>query len=155
MESGVSVIFLDFDGVVRVAPSEPTGWIIEDHRCDFRADKFKLVLDAIKATQSILVISSDWKDFGEELVSDILDTYGLLEYLHNDWATPRLVGHRHQEVAEWLLRHPEVSSYVILEDLRENFRSCSEEMAERIVWTNNRHGLQPEHYGEIITKLKQ
>lgn len=152
----MNVIFLDFDGVVRV-PSEVSAWRISPYNSDFRADKFRLVLDAIKATQSGLVISSDWKDFGYELVSGILDEHGLLEYLHDDWATPRITSSgsfRHHEVQAWLDAHPNTEHYVILEDLRQNFEGCPPEMEKRIVWTNNRMGLQPEHFGEILEKMK-
>lgn len=127
--------------------------MIADYRCDFRKEKFKIVLDAIRASESVLVISSDWKDFGEIRVSQILDDHGLLEYLHDDWATPRLPTSRADEVKAWLTKHPECEGYVILEDLRKNFEGCGDEMENRIVWTNNRYGLMPQHFGEIIEKI--
>lgn len=149
-----TALFLDFDGVVRASDPNVPGWS-DGYNFGFQADKFRIVKNAICETQSILVISSDWKDFGYDVVSTILDEHGLLEYLHDDWATPRLTNsdeRRWNEVQDWLDRH-KPKGYCILEDLRRNFTGCSPEMNDRIVWTNNRMGLQPEHLAEIATKL--
>lgn len=149
-----TALFLDFDGVVRVEDPNVSGWS-SGFATDFQADKFRIVKDALIHTQSILVISSDWKDFGYEVVSTILDENGLLDYLHHDWSTPRLTRYpyrRWNEVEMWLAEH-QPKGYCILEDMKPNFYGCPPEMNDRIVWTNNRMGLQPGHFAEIITKL--
>ena len=64
-----------------------------------------------------VVISSDHRNFGPaSLIQSDLHPR-LFIRLHEDRATP-ICGHRWNEVQAWLVRHPEVSHYAILEDFR-------------------------------------
>ena len=36
--------------------------------------------------------------------------------MHDDWATPVAGGQRVKEIQSWLLRHPEISGHVVLDD---------------------------------------
>jgi len=133
----VNIIFLDFDGVVRVA--DACGFIGPDaaYFCGERLRRLRWCCEQARAK---IVVSSDWRslenrDEIEAHLSPWLD--GLL---HEDWATP-ICGHRWTEVGAWLVRHPEVRSYAILEDFEAHFRGCPPAMAARIVWCNNRHGF--------------
>ena len=60
-----------------------------------------------------IVISSSWRTCTPNM-NEYLEKYELLQFLHEDWRTKRLVGIRGYEIEEWLLRHPE--PYIIIDD---------------------------------------
>lgn len=133
------VIFLDFDGVIRVAVSG--GWVGPDS-FEFCQLRMKVLREVCQKTGAKIVVSSDWRNMeNRQEIEGYLSPY-LAEHLHGDWATP-ITGHRWNEVAAWLLRHPEVTSYAILEDFAQHFEGCPPAMAERLLLCNNRHGLVP------------
>jgi hypothetical protein len=144
-----AVIFLDFDGVVRVA--EAAGFIGPD-TAQFCADRLRRVKWCCELTGARIVVSSDWRNLEnhpeiERLLSPWLD--GLL---HEDWATP-ITGHRWNEVSTWLTRHPEVTRYAVLEDFEPHFRGAPAAMLERVIWCNNRHGFVPELARRLLAVL--
>lgn len=102
------VIFLDVDGVMT---SVRTGW----HNWDIYAVSFLKWACEMSGTK--IVISSTWRynrnrDFFEAIFPNLI---------HDDWKTPNDLSNfdikcRGDEIKIWLDRHPEVDTYVILDD---------------------------------------
>lgn len=120
-----SVVFLDIDGVLnhtgvyaecakRPGQTDPDDWI--DPECVARLDTL------CAATSASLVISSSWRIYLKtaEGVAKVLRTRGLRAPVVG--ATPSLAPDssglfpRWREIETWLAEHPEVTSYVIVDD---------------------------------------
>ncbi len=143
------VVFLDFDGVIRVTVEKGFFTLDEAEFCQIR---MKVLREVAQITGCRYVVSSDWRNMdNREEIEKHLSPY-LAEMLHDDWATP-ICGHRWNEVAAWLLCHPEVSEYAILDDFAQHFDGCPPEMAKRLFLCSNRHGLVPEITGRLIQFL--
>ncbi len=118
------VLFLDFDGVIRM-PVLGTGFPPE---CEFSEDCLKRVGGLIEASGFQVVISSDWRHrHDQEKLLTYLRPWVTAEHLHPDWGTPDLRDAypdiqvpRKQEIQAWLEGHPEVSRFLILDDLGRN-----------------------------------
>jgi hypothetical protein len=136
----MNILFLDFDGVVRVA--DTCGFIGPD-TAQFCADRLRRVKWCCEQTGARIVVSSDWRNLENRAEIEAHLSPWLADLLHEDWATP-ICGQRWKEVSAWLVRHPEVTGYAILEDFELHFEGCPAAMADRIVWCNNRHGFVPE-----------
>jgi len=140
VEQVCSVIFLDIDGVitsrrVHVAYGDDGPW----SRPDPVAVAFlnRLVADAC----ATVVISSSWrKEESREFILNMLVQAGFTGELHDDWATPD-IGHRGDEVADWLSRHLEVVRWVALDDDASGFRR-----RQQVVTTSLEEGFLLEHY---------
>ena len=143
------IIFLDFDGVIRV--SIDGGWVAPD-QAEFCQERMKRIASVCIQTGAQIVVSSDWRQWDNQLEIEALLQPHLTEFLHNDWATP-ICGFRHKEVARWLAAHPEVTHYAILEDYAPHFDGCSDDMKKRLVLCTNRYGFVPELVGRTIQLL--
>jgi hypothetical protein len=144
------VIFLDFDGVIRVDANEG-GWSggLSPIFCPTR---MRRVAECCEETDAKVVVSSDWRSDG---LADILKEIGRFiprDLLHETWATP-ILGHRWQEVKWWLSAHPEVTRYAILEDMKAHFDGAHEDMKANIVWCNNRFGFVEKLKPQLINLL--
>ena len=167
----MKVIFLDVDGVLNSIDdlmeyrekNNITKTILYDDIADKRLELLKQLVEKTKAE---IVISSSWrmgwirngkpKEFNKEglmykLVSRLSD-YGLK---HID-VTPYLYDsniryYRGDEIREWLNQHPEVESFVILDD--------EDDMCEftntNLVQTSYDHGLLQEHVDKAIKILNK
>ena len=134
------VLFLDFDGVIRVAVEG--GWIGAD-QAEFCQARMKMLAAICVKTGAKIVVSSDWRNLeNRKEIEGHLSPY-LAEHLHDEWATP-ITGHRWNEVDQWLTNHPEVERYVILEDFAPHFDGCGRAMKARLVICSSRYGLVPE-----------
>ena len=146
-----SVIFLDFDGVIRITMDG--GWLGPD-RSEFCQLRMKVLREVCQKTRAKIVVSSDWRNIGNRSeIEGHLSPY-LADQLHDDWATP-ITGHRWNEVATWLRKHPEVTSYAILEDFAPHFEGCPPEMEKRLMLCTNRHGLVPASTERLLCILPQ
>jgi HAD domain in Swiss Army Knife RNA repair proteins len=147
----LSVVFLDFDGVIRVTVEK--GFFTPDE-AEFCQIRMKVLREVAQITGCRYVVSSDWRNMdNREEIEKHLSPY-LAEMLHDDWATP-ICGHRWNEVSAWLLRHPEVNEYAILDDFAQHFEGCPPEMGKRLFLCSNRHGLVPEITARLIQFLTQ
>lgn len=113
------IIFLDIDGVLCNRRSLMMKQRIKcmnmlDRDCVDRLD----ALCAAGGGDVGIVISSTWRKYhSREDISEHLEHHGLRPGLvHEDWRTIVLEGFRGDEIAEWLSRHPEVTSFLILDD---------------------------------------
>ncbi len=143
---GRSVVFLDFDGVIRVAVS--TDWDAST-AFDFCQKRMEILRKVALITGVRYVVSSDWRHLSKRgEIESHLSPY-LAELLHEDWATP-VTGHRWNEVQRWLFRHPEVSHYAILDDFAPHFDGCPQAMLDRLLLCTNRHGVTPKIAARLI-----
>jgi hypothetical protein len=118
----MKVIFLDIDGVLNCnSTRERIGGIyfVED-------DKIEILQEIIEYTDAKVVLSSTWRigwemmqndpnyhDKHFEMLRDKLQEHGIQLYDR----TPIMSGeHRGREIDEWLRCHPNVESFVILDD---------------------------------------
>lgn len=132
--SGNSVVFLDFDGVIRVSG--------DDGHPQFCEERMQMVASACSASGSTVVITSDWRHMeSRDEIAELVSPH-IAPLLHDDWATP-VCGHRWNEVQAWLASHPEVVAYGILEDFVGHFDGCPEAMRDRIVWCPTKTGINP------------
>lgn len=148
MNAPSRVIFLDFDGVIRVAVDSGLGGL---HKAEFCQKRMQMLGEVCRATGAQIVVSSDWRN-----IDNLLEIQGCLfpyltPYLHKDWSTP-ICGHRWNEVNRWLREHAEVTQYAILEDFAPHFEGCGRDMQSRLVLCTNRYGLVSE-LAERVTKL--
>ena len=143
------IIFLDFDGVIRVAPQ---GGFITADAVQFCQHRMELLGGVCRETGAKIVVSSDWRNMENlhEIIGHL--TPHLHLHLHADWATP-ICGHRWNECERWLRDHPEVSRYAILEDFLPHFDGCPADMASRLILCSNRHGLVPELIPRFLALL--
>lgn len=118
----MKVIFLDFDGVVRL-PAE-TG-DAKSYRFDI--SKLKAVAGLATSIGARIVVSSSWREF-YDLDRMIVEMSGILPraLFHNSWMTPLIYSRsrvdkyelpRGADILTWLYNHPAVTEFVILDDL--------------------------------------
>ena len=120
------IIFLDFDGVIRI-PVPTSGPKIE---AEFCSERMKRVARLAEETRASIVISSDWRTWqeGRENMAILLEPHIPREFLHEDWATPVLFEAtdedrtpraipRGAEIVSWLADHGEVDRFAILDDM--------------------------------------
>jgi len=131
------IIFLDFDGVIRVEGGNDGGWAMPS--IDFQPDRMKMISRICEKTGAKIVISSDWRSDGFDKISRLISPY-LSPHIHEDWAT-EIRGYRWAEIERWLSNHPEVTKYAILDDMAVHFDGCPKAMADRLVLCTNRFGF--------------
>ncbi len=151
-----TVIFLDFDGVIRLSPAVTRGLpeIPFKYIDEFCSERIRLLVVVAKQSGSKIVISSDWRrDYGKEQIKVFLGE--LAEYLHEDWATVCSSGSRWEEISTWLDKHTEVGNYAILDDMDSHFKGCPYFMRERLVLCNNRYGMVPKTFSKLWRIVNQ
>lgn len=117
MKNNNKIIFLDFDGVIVT----PRAAIAKGAKGVFRTldvISCELIEQLLEKDVSI-VISSTWR-IGRDLnsIHDFLGSvsWKIANAIHRDWKTRIMDGPRGLEIAEWLERHPEVETFIILDD---------------------------------------
>lgn len=119
MVTDLKVIFLDFDGVLNSAK-----YLLGCGDCGMAIDPTRMVLlrRIVDATGAKIVLSTSWREHWETnsakrdnigvRINDIFSKYGL-----QIWdKTPELHARREMEIKSWLDKHPEVKSFVVLDD---------------------------------------
>ncbi len=112
-------IFLDMDGVLCTVRAH----IGQGERGMMRAlDREAMgllnVLAEVPGTPVLYVLSSTWRMiYDRPGMESNLRQFGWRGEFHGDWCTIQdRTGHRGVEVADWLLRHPEVTDWVAIDD---------------------------------------
>lgn len=157
----MKVIFLDIDGVCNNhhSRSRCQGYIgIDD-------DKVVLLKQIADATDAKIVLSSTWR-LGYNKQGHHLEK--MAEYLKKKFAKQGLSVYdvtpdfkhmgwkRGEEILDWLVKHPDVEKYVILDDEDYDFRYIGPEITDHWVQTeyySKDGGLQPEHVEKAIKIL--
>jgi len=140
------VLFLDFDGVLNSVQflQAYKRWDILDPTA---VEYLNLI---VQETQCEVVVSSTWR-----LLYKIPDLCGILREQGKYrgrllGATPHGSGtstRRGDEIDAWLSQHPEVTSYVILDD---EISDMNTHHAPHIVKTEFSTGLQRHHYERVV-----
>ena len=160
-EAGMTILFLDFDGVInsaksvtasiqrRIANPSDTSPINED-LCPGLCRNLQSVLDAIPEVR--IVISSSWRLFYSiEWLEKKLASYGIDSSRMID-VTPLVhedQSNRGDDITAWLDKHPEVRNYVIVDDV--------DDMTvhkDRVILTNYSTGLTFEKAQELVALIK-
>lgn len=180
----MKIIFLDIDGVLNgyglfteiiYHTAKKLGllkWLRSHHDIfGVHTRKVKLLAQIVKHTGARIVISSSWR-FGwdvpyqektvrqKELI-DKLEKYGLsIMDRTNRIGLGDYTSHRESEIREWLSRHTEVVSFVVLDDeccdlqgfVGKELVKTSEANYIRGNWRENT-GLKPKHVRQAIRIL--
>ena len=118
------IIFLDFDGVIRLSQN---GFGSVGYQFDY--SKIRMVRELAEEFGASVVVTSTWREM-YDLPRIITEMRGGLEthHFHSSWMTPILSATsrcreravpRGVEVLTWLYSHPEVTQFVIFDDLPE------------------------------------
>lgn len=139
----MKVLFLDIDGVLIIASSEWSDFLksqVYDPDCVAR------LKTVIEKTGCEIVVSSSWR-FRLKALENQMRRNGLPIY---DITGEEAKGEnqRGQEIAAWLKRHPEVTSFVIVDD-----DTDMGELHPHLVVTSWSNGLTEECMNELISKL--
>ena len=174
----MKVIFLDIDGVLNnfvehhlFVPIDPKGNRFET---GLLKPAIELVNRLANENHAQIVISSSWREFDKSIskiqfdpdvktfdLRDFLRRMGLTAKFHSDWHTPipefkkfSMASPRGKEIQSWLDKHPEVTSWVAIDDDR-NF---SQEQKAHCAFTNPNKGftLADAHIAnEILKKVNE
>jgi hypothetical protein len=117
----MKVIFLDIDGVLNheqhykwlMETDEPTPLQRVYPYSEFNPKSCQFLNDIIKETGAEIVVSSSWRLDGENQLNSLFKHFGLPRIYST---TPCLNTARGIEIDAWLGSHPEVDTYVILDD---------------------------------------
>ena len=157
----MKVIFLDIDGVVnfRYSRSRCQGYTgIDD-------DKVALLKEIVDATDANIVLSSTWRlEYNKaghhlEKMGDYLKKKLAKQGLSVYDVTPDLGKNgwdRGKEILDWLVRHPDVDKYLILDDDEYDFYQIGHEITDFWIQTeyySRQGGLQQEHVDRAIEIL--
>jgi uncharacterized protein (DUF1499 family) len=154
MDSMKKVLFVDFDGVLNNSLMwNLYGAFGMDSQSDYLSPKLVSKLNTIVETTNCgIVISSAWRN---EYSLDDLKKFLInnnFKYPNNIiGVTPKtLLGHRGNEIAEWLKSNGELLVYAIVDDVQFNI----EEMHPgKFVRTNSDYGLTHNDVEKIINIL--
>jgi hypothetical protein len=147
----MKVIFLDVDGVLNndfTTTRTKSGAEFVD---DYLIERLKKIVDATSAT---VIMSSSWR-YGLNCERHHDDFVELIEKLESHGVyvsgyTPTMnTAHKSVEIKQYLLDHPEVDRFVILDD------DEIELYPEQHVETLNRYGLTDENVEEAIEILNK
>lgn len=93
-----------------------------------------------------VVVSSAWRVMPD--LDSLLRANGVEAEIIG--GTPSRAGPRGVEIREWLAEHPEVKTFVIVDD-----DGDMGDLRDHLVQTDYRHGLQPEHIECVAVVLRQ
>ena len=152
------VIFLDIDGVLNSSDFDDHcrgTYLIDPATEDLLDAEAIMTLRYIAdKTDAEVVMSSSWREYPEAKWKAImqLDFYGVQVVD----STPILPGskqwdYRNQEIKAWLSEHPDVTDYLILDDIPMTYV----EQAKRQVLTTMQRGLLREHADKAIKILNR
>ena len=175
----MKVIFLDVDGVLNCKHTKEVIWRDNGKQGYHGVEdgKIELLLNIVKATGAVIVLSSTWRlnkvksIFDNYLFLDDLDdeeydespdksAYRYLEMKLGQYGleiyddTPDSGGaySRGKEINQWLEEHPDVTDYVILDD--DEFRDFETYgLSDYVVYTTYRKGLMKKQVEEAIEIL--
>jgi hypothetical protein len=114
----MNMIFLDFDGVIchkQYQPNYGGGMMTElDPNCVAR------IMQTAYLTESKIAIHSTWAyvDTPEYIIEHLKKAGFGEEYLHTDWVCTTKSHQKDVAIKEWLEKHPECTSYVVIDDDR-------------------------------------
>ena len=149
------VIFLDIDGVLNSSefmyseerPNYPARRRWPEEHID--PARVELLNQIIARTQAVCVLSSSWRI--------LIKPHELEEVMVGMGFRGKIIdrtgscGGRGKEVRDWLLEHPEVESFVILDDDSQDM----DPLKDALVRTTWERGLEQEHVEETVRRLME
>ena len=111
---------------------------IADVYYDWDKDSVQLLKDILVQSGAKIVLSSDWRILGKEIMYDLFKIHGLHEFyiddtinfMHFDYNAEDLIKQKHKEklhlkyisrrvveILEYLERHPFIKNYVVIDDM--------------------------------------
>lgn len=149
----MKVIFLDFDGVLNHDGDDPDNRMYRahgeaNHSLALFAEKVALVERVYQQTGAVIVLSTAWRHhFSQSVIAGWLAEKGLTAPIVG--VTPsRMSSWRRHEIRWYLDDHPEVSRYVILDDI--DLRDAGFSL---FIWCDPMEGLTEEQAEEAIAYL--
>ena len=147
----MKVIFLDIDGVLSSmrssaalggypAAGSPTSW------GKFDDTAVKLLQEAIRQTGAIVVLSSSWRN---EVNREALQ-WRLGIRIEDVTRSGTDAEPRGAQIHDWLIRHPGVETYAILDDDDDMLQDQMPQLCR----TSKRNGFLLGHYEELCELLK-
>ena len=146
----MKIIFLDIDGVLNSKDYYKKVNMRINNWDRFDPETVKLIKALLEEFNAKIVITSSWRFGAKDLLMKELKKTRLLEYLYKNWETPMIYGGtRGQEIKQWLDKHPEVNSYVIMDD-RDDI------LAEQLsfIKTDINTGFRQENYAKARSILR-
>lgn len=145
------VIFLDVDGVLNCRNRWESLPQANSRSIGSKVDPDAVIrLRAIlEATGAKIVVSSTWRHFFMRELTEFLHHHGVNRDLVVGQTPYCSSGHRGEEIQRWLTEHPEVNSFVILDD-----DSDVEPFEDRLVQTTWEYGLLDGHVPVAIDVLR-
>jgi hypothetical protein len=135
----MKVCFCDFDGVI---------WSYRTYQ--FSPEACKNLNDLLTQEPDLnIVISSSWRKLGMDQCKRTLDKNGIDSSRVIDLTGNEPEG-RGKEIQDWLDRHPEVTSYVVLDDES----SDMPKLLDRLVKPDRYIGLTKENVQQALDILK-
>ena len=132
------VIFLDFDGVLNseryLAASGEDGVVIDPAR-------MFLLKQIVNATGAEIVLSTSWREHWSVKAEECSSTGRRIHQIFNTFGirildkTPKLHTGREVEIRSWLDTHPQVRSFVVLDDRL----LCAQRLKGHFVKTSNHY----------------
>ncbi|AOG03238.1 HAD domain-containing protein [Bosea sp. RAC05] len=147
----MSVLFLDLDGVLVTSSSRRAG----GRNTSMDPAKVAMLDELVVEVGASIVVSSTWRS-SHDMPGILLAQWPGIP-LHQDWRT----GHwadiapdatnafRGIEIADWLARHPEVSTYVVLDDET----GFLPDQVANVVMTETDRGLEHQHIALLRHRL--
>ncbi len=151
----MKVIFLDIDGVLNSDEyfDKIKNLNIVGIQSEIDIEKIKMLNMVINETMAKVVLTSSWRYTRNAQELKKL----LLEYGIPADSTPFIQNERGLEIKQYLLEHPDVEDFVIVDD--EVFDSYDDELIKKLVKISNGNGhnfgegLLPKDINEIIKRL--
>jgi len=147
----LKIIFLDIDGVLNSKDYYKKVNMRINNWDRFDPETVKLIKALLEEFNAKIVITSSWRFGAKDLLMKELKKTRLLEYLYKNWETPMIYGGtRGQEIKQWLDKHPEVNSYVIMDD-RDDILA---EQLSFFIKTDINTGFRQENYAKARSILR-
>ena len=150
------IIFLDIDGVLNSSEFDDhcRGTYLIDPAAEdlLDAEAVMTLRYIVDQTGAEVVMSSSWREYPEAKWHAImqLDLYGVQVIDSTPPSSPfKTWDYRNEEIKAWLDQHPEVTSYLILDDIPMTYL----EQAQHQVLTTMQKGLLREHADKAIEIL--
>lgn len=153
------IIFLDIDGVLNSSDFDDRCrrdyWLDPPTEEILDADAIMTLRYIVDQTGAEVVMSSSWREYPEAKWKAImmLELYGVqvVDSTPLSKPGPKAWDYRNEEIKAWLAEHPDVTNYLILDDIPMTYT----EQARRQVLTTMQKGLLREHADKAIEILSE
>lgn len=148
------VIFLDIDGVLNCSETmrksrKARGKGVGRYSSMIDTGMVHRLNRIISATGAVCVLSSSWRILLKpEQMESVLQEHGFIGKIIDRTGS---CGHRGNEIRDWLLAHPEVEKYIVLDDED----SDMDGQYDHLIKTSWDTGIEDEHVTLAINRLKK